>query len=465
MALYPHNRLSPLLRMDPVAVASLISAVADLAVVVGEDGIVSDISHNLDSVSGNEVVQWRGRPIEDLVTASSRTRLRKLINSARQGREAERVDISHPLEGGGDLPFRYSALRIDGTNQVVLIGRDLRLVVELQSRLLAHARSIEQHARSLRQAEAHYRLLFETVSEAIIVIDADNGKVREANTQAAMLLGLPGKALSGRKFTALFRSRQRPDVEAMLQAVGEAGEPLTVEVEAEGRVSLSAEAFRAGDLQLVMVQIAPVKEATAPESDLVALVRNAPEAVILANEDGKIVWVNETFLTLAGVPFAANAAGHHLDEFLSWSGLTQDVLLQNVRRHGRLQNLSGVIGGRDGEAVAVRFSALTLPEGTTPGYGFVMRPLTPGETQTGVESSDLVRAVENLVEMIGYTPMKDLVRDTTDVIEKMCIEAALNLTGNNRTVAARVLGLSRQTLYLKMNRFGLVGPDDEAGED
>ncbi|SCZ37874.1 transcriptional regulator PpsR [Afifella marina DSM 2698] len=451
--------------MDPVAVASLISAVADLAVVVGEDGIVSDISHNLDSVSGNEVVQWRGRPIEDLVTASSRTRLRKLINSARQGREAERVDISHPLEGGGDLPFRYSALRIDGTNQVVLIGRDLRLVVELQSRLLAHARSIEQHARSLRQAEAHYRLLFETVSEAIIVIDADNGKVREANTQAAMLLGLPGKALSGRKFTALFRSRQRPDVEAMLQAVGEAGEPLTVEVEAEGRVSLSAEAFRAGDLQLVMVQIAPVKEATAPESDLVALVRNAPEAVILANEDGKIVWVNETFLTLAGVPFAANAAGHHLDEFLSWSGLTQDVLLQNVRRHGRLQNLSGVIGGRDGEAVAVRFSALTLPEGTTPGYGFVMRPLTPGETQTGVESSDLVRAVENLVEMIGYTPMKDLVRDTTDVIEKMCIEAALNLTGNNRTVAARVLGLSRQTLYLKMNRFGLVGPDDEAGED
>ncbi|MDQ0327366.1 transcriptional regulator PpsR [Rhodopseudomonas julia] len=464
MTLYPHNRLSPLLQMDPVAVASLISAVADLAVVVGDDGTISDISHNLDPVSGDEIVQWRGRRIEELVTASSRTRLRKLIDAARQGRVPERVDISHPLKGGGDLPFRYSALRFDGANQVVLLGRDLRLVVELQSRLLAHARSIEQHARSLRQAEAHYRLLFETVSEAIIVVDAETGKVREANAQAAVLLGVPGKALSGRKFTALFRSKQRPNVEAMLQAVGETGAPLAIEVEADGRVSLSAEAFRAGDLHLVMVRISPMEE-TAPESDLVALVRNAPEAVILADEDGKIVWVNETFLSLAGVPFAANAAGHHLDEFLSWSGLTQDVLLQNVRRHGRLQNLSGIIGGRNGEAVAVRFSALTLPEGTTPGYGFVMRPLTPDETQTGVESSDLVKAAENLVEMIGYTPMKDLVRDTTDVIEKMCIEAALNLTGNNRTVAARVLGLSRQTLYLKMNRFGLVGPDDEAGED
>ena len=33
---------------------------------------------------------------------------------------------------------------------------------------------------------------------------------------------------------------------------------------------------------------------------------------------------------------------------------------------------------------------------------------------------------------------------------------ALRLTGNNRASAARVLGLSRQALYLKMNRFGIA---------
>lgn len=43
-----------------------------------------------------------------------------------------------------------------------------------------------------------------------------------------------------------------------------------------------------------------------------------------------------------------------------------------------------------------------------------------------------------------------------DVIERMCIEAALKLTGDNRASAARVLGLSRQALYLKMNRFGIT---------
>jgi DNA-binding NtrC family response regulator len=48
------------------------------------------------------------------------------------------------------------------------------------------------------------------------------------------------------------------------------------------------------------------------------------------------------------------------------------------------------------------------------------------------------------------------VRDTVDVIERLCIETALNLTGNNRASAAKLLGVSRQSLYAKLRRFGLA---------
>ena len=46
------------------------------------------------------------------------------------------------------------------------------------------------------------------------------------------------------------------------------------------------------------------------------------------------------------------------------------------------------------------------------------------------------------------------------------IEAALELTGDNRASAAELLGLSRQSLYVKLRRFGLAehAPDEE-GED
>jgi len=47
------------------------------------------------------------------------------------------------------------------------------------------------------------------------------------------------------------------------------------------------------------------------------------------------------------------------------------------------------------------------------------------------------------------------VRESTDVIEALCIEAALKLTGNNRASAAEMLGLSRQSLYTKLNRYGI----------
>ena len=51
--------------------------------------------------------------------------------------------------------------------------------------------------------------------------------------------------------------------------------------------------------------------------------------------------------------------------------------------------------------------------------------------------------------------LKDLVREATEVIERLCIEAALELTGDNRASAAEMLGLSRQSLYVKLRRYGL----------
>lgn len=46
-------------------------------------------------------------------------------------------------------------------------------------------------------------------------------------------------------------------------------------------------------------------------------------------------------------------------------------------------------------------------------------------------------------------------REAADVVERLCIEAALNLTGDNRASAAEILGLSRQSLYVKLRRHGL----------
>ncbi|MGA1578935.1 MAG: helix-turn-helix domain-containing protein, partial [Steroidobacteraceae bacterium] len=46
--------------------------------------------------------------------------------------------------------------------------------------------------------------------------------------------------------------------------------------------------------------------------------------------------------------------------------------------------------------------------------------------------------------------------------ERLCIEAALQLNDNNRASTADMLGLSRQSLYVKLHRYGIE--DKDAGE-
>jgi DNA-binding NtrC family response regulator len=48
-----------------------------------------------------------------------------------------------------------------------------------------------------------------------------------------------------------------------------------------------------------------------------------------------------------------------------------------------------------------------------------------------------------------------LVRNTSAVVERACIEQALRDAHGNRTAAADALGLSRQSLYAKLERYGL----------
>ncbi|WP_206956570.1 sigma-54-dependent transcriptional regulator [Trinickia acidisoli] len=48
-------------------------------------------------------------------------------------------------------------------------------------------------------------------------------------------------------------------------------------------------------------------------------------------------------------------------------------------------------------------------------------------------------------------------------LEEMLIRRALKYSGNNRTDAARRLNINRQSLYVKLKRYGIESPDEDAG--
>ena len=68
-------------------------------------------------------------------------------------------------------------------------------------------------------------------------------------------------------------------------------------------------------------------------------------------------------------------------------------------------------------------------------------------------------SVAQLTELVGRVPLKQIVAETSDLIERLSIETALTMTKDNRAMAAQLLGLSRQSLYVKLRRFGMGGLD------
>jgi len=128
-------------------------------------------------------------------------------------------------------------------------------------------------------------------------------------------------------------------------------------------------------------------------------------------------------------------------------------------RHG------GALRGEFGAQIDVEISAtvLTMPDG--PRLGFSIRDISrrlQGEERTPDRVS---RSVSELTELVGRVPLKDIVSETTELIEQLCIEAALQMTHGNRASAAQLLGLSRQSLYVKLHRFGLGGGGSSDTDD
>ena len=137
------------------------------------------------------------------------------------------------------------------------------------------------------------------------------------------------------------------------------------------------------------------------------------------------------------------------------------MLTANLREHGAVRMFATVLRGEQGTTTDVEISAVSVPDGDVPCLGFVIRNVARRAAPPPAAAGALPRSAEQLTELVGRVPLKDLVRETTDLIERLCIEAALDLTGDNRASAAEMLGLSRQSLYVKLRRYGLGDLDGD----
>jgi transcriptional regulator PpsR len=453
-------------------IPGLVEKAADLAVFIGPDGIVEGISTNSASPSLGCLDHWIGRSFTDFLTSESREKYEARIAAmaADPGLEPRPLEINHVDNANWEAPVRYTLHRVGDTGALLLLGRDLQPFAEVQQRLVAEQVARERDAQLLRGAETFYRMVLEASETPLALIEPDAGRIRDINSAAAQLLGSKADTLRGTAFAQVFEGRKRAEFAEALQAAAADDEARGVDAVSRrnGRLlKVVPEVFRAAGSLYMLCRLAPMDDegGTGPEfaGALTTLYADAGDAIVLTDGKGLIREANEAFLVLADAAQMRDLTGTSLADYLVRGSVDLKLLIEGATKRGRVRRYAAQVQSIVGTRAPVDISVTRLRQrGVDLGFGFIIRETVGNE---GVEATgDAVgvsdEAMKSVMELVGTASLKELVSATSDVVEKMCIETAVRLTGNNRVAAAEMLGLSRQSLYVKLRKYGLINSSE-----
>jgi transcriptional regulator PpsR len=455
--------------LDPETAGELLTAATDVALILDRKGVIRDVAFGSEDLLKDVRGEWNNTQWEQTVTVESRPKIREMIEEADQADPRWR-QVNHPGSEGPDVPILYRARRVGEDGRIVALGRDLRAIETLQQRLMQAEQSMEREYSRVRHAETRYRLLFQIATEAVLIVDAETQRVVDANPAALQIVGSAARRLVGRLFPEGFDAPGQRAIEGLLAAVRATGRGEDVRATQQTlnkEFIVSASIFRQDKSAHFLVRLRPVVADTAhaepkdERSKLLEVLESSPDGLVVANPEGSILSANRAFLELAQLATAEQALGQPLERWLGREGVDMRVLLANLRQHGAVRLFATVLRGEYGSTADVEVSAVSVANGDQPCLGFTVRNVNKRTTSDSRKGRELPRTADELTELIGRVSLKDLVRETTDVIERLCIEAALEVTGDNRATAAEMLGLSRQSLYSKLRRHGLGDFTDE----
>jgi PAS domain-containing protein len=398
------------------------------------------------------------------------------------------------------------------TRYVVACGRDLRDTMTMQRQLVDAQQAMERDYWRLREAEGRYRSLFQASGEGVLIVDAAKLRVTEANPAALAMLegkrGTTGKVVGSPLGAWIVEPGEEPLNAAASRArtLGQA-QRLDATLANGARASMWIDALRQDETPLLMVRIAAAVESagTGPKAKaargsatsmhggsdafahagaagrgasfgmadgalIAAFVQQANDALAFTDTDGRIVLANRAFARLVQLPDDTQAVSRTLDRWVGRSGVELQVLLTNLRGAKSPGLFSTLLRGEQGLETPVEIAATPLNaggSGQAAHYAFAIRDT--GRRLNGDASSRTMPApptsAAQLGELVGRVPLKQIVAETSDLIEKLSIETALKMSRDNRALAAQMLGLSRQSLYVKLHRYGLGGMGEGAEAD
>jgi transcriptional regulator PpsR len=462
------RKASNLSGLDPAESASLVAAASDITLVLDTQGTIREALIGNQDWLPNDTKAWIGKSWPAVVTTESRPKVEEMLKEAAQGTTTLRWRHINQLGSQGqEVPILFSLIRVGKEGQMVAIGRDLRPVASLQARLIEAQQLMERDYLRLRGVESQYRMLFDLVHDPILLIGARSHQVIETNRAGCQYLQRDRQALIGENIESLMSDKAASVFLSIMQQVGSSGRPAETSLrfqkhDASARVLVTY--LRQETDTVFMVRIESETPHSGEDTELLEAIRQVTDGIVLTDNKGFIRTANAAFVEMIQMAHPGQVIGEPLNRWLGRANTDLLVMINSLAQGGAVRLFSTQLIGHAGLIVPVEISGVSVPSEDDPFLAFVVRDV--GRRLDGrPDASMRPRSGQDLTSLVGRMPLKEIVGETVDLIEKLCIEAALKITKNNRASAADMLGLSRQSLYVKLRRYGIEGPDPDAADD
>jgi len=455
--------------IDPELLSQIVATACDISLVLSDDARVTAVMVNPHHAAFGKLQNWIGRKFDDIVNEESRAKFERRHEAIlKPGAKSLVIEVNHVGAAIWEFPVRYVMHRIGKDRTVLMLGRDMRPIAEMQQQLVLAQMALERDYEAQREMDTRYRVLMEATQDAMLLLSMNNGRISDLNAAAALMLGAPKQDLLGAAIAQEFEGRRRGEFLESLSNIAAADAAAPVELVArrsQRKIRVIPKLFRAAGDRLMLCRLESPEQSTVVQSEtqenMERLFHEGVDAIVFLDQDGFITMVNDGFLKLTDSTHMANVRGKSLSDFLARGAVDLRVILDNAKRSRQLRLYSTKLQNEFNGQVAVELSATWFSDRPKPGFGIVIRDAGRAEMLRRPGYSGGEDGMRSVMELVGSSTLKDIVAETTDVVEKMCIQTAVDLTRNNRLAAAEMLGLSRQSLYVKLRKFGLISKDDE----
>ena len=466
-----HPSSGKLNSLDIDLAGELLALSVDLVLMLDKSGVIEKVFDGSKPLSTN-TKSLHGKKWLDTVTIDSQPKVNALLKTNEDLSEQKWRQVNQEIDGGDTLPIQYSTIFFPAQNKILAVGKDLSNISALQQKLVESQQEIEREYANLHAIQNRYLQLFNNVDQPYLIVDNQAFKIIEVNKAASLLVG-DAKKIQGKSFVQLFQNKDHDAIEAFLleskSGILQSSFQTTLEQQKE-KVEISSTLMREGNRNICLVSIKPkstVTQISATNEQAILLhqaLEDFQDGFIICSTNGVILTSNNTFVSMSQSKQKESVLGKSLEIWLGRANIDLKIILGTVREYGSIKNYTSTITAEDGSGpIDVQISALSFNSGKLSLIAVGIHQITRVSRQAEDKRDSVSKDARELTQLVGKVPLKQIVTETTDIIEKLCILAALDLTMSNRASAAELLGLSRQGLYIKMRRFGIV--DKNANED